>query len=316
MAPAKRPWEVTVVMFSAVVLSLLLSAAGAPAFVQTDRARSRRLMFSHELSTDPGSINLEQGSGSGYFHSRHLQTQGTKPPEGSYTLIVSEESFVEVFTSSMPTKRLRLRPGLVVRPCAALAVAPGTSVVVDCRGATLDLRCATSFTVDVDASAQLFDCHVLWSPVSDFFNIVSETDTLRIEEGGVLEQRDGSSTVNCAVRPSSRHTYCTPSLSPRQAPASAHTATHVQAMKVPDEQALFGSEQPTAGEVLRVDAWASSMGTTSGQISLEHADLYCIDGNPVQDTSSAEFAAALDAAVDDPDAVLSISGAPRLPIVL
>ena len=123
-----------------------------------------------------------------------------RPPEGSYTLVSSAETFVDVLTSSTPVKRLRLSPAIEIQPCTAITVSSGTSAVVDCQGSTLDLRCATSFHVDSYARLQLFNCHILWSTRTAFFNIVAETDTLRVEQGASLEQFHGSSTLDCNVR--------------------------------------------------------------------------------------------------------------------
>jgi hypothetical protein len=198
-------WESGPVLYSTVLLSLLSPVAVAAALAQPMRTLSKgRFILSQEPQHGPDIAALEHLSSQ--LHGRQL-AQNTEPPGGSYALIADDESFVDMFTSPQPTKQMRLLPGRVVKPCTALAVASGTKAVVDCRGATLDLRCVSSFVIGSNASAELYECHVLWSPNSDFFNIASDTETLRIEEGAVLEQRAGSSTVNCNVRNPSLHLF-------------------------------------------------------------------------------------------------------------
>jgi hypothetical protein len=199
MAGAQHAWERGPLAFRCLLL-LLLSPVQAEALAQPIHTRSKgQIVLSQDLHHGPGVTEGRLRSSSSYVHSRQL-AQNTEPPGGSYTLIADDESFVDMFTSNKLTKRMRLRLERVVQPCAALTVASGTKVVVDCRGATLDLRCVPSFVIGANASAELYECHVLWSQYSDFFNIASDTDTLRIEHGGVLKQRGGSSTVNCNVR--------------------------------------------------------------------------------------------------------------------
>jgi hypothetical protein len=139
------------------------------------------------------------------FSGKHLLSHNPAPPEGSYTLVSNAETFVDVLTSTAVVKRLRLSPGLQIQPCTEISVYTGTSAVVDCQGSTIDLRCATKFHVDAYSRLELFDCHVLWSPASDFFNLMADTDTLRVEQGASLEQFGGSSTLNCNVCSATRH---------------------------------------------------------------------------------------------------------------
>jgi hypothetical protein len=129
------------------------------------------------------------------------KVQPSEPPQGSYTLVSTNEAFVEALTSAEAKKRVRLSPGITMSPCAGITVKGDTSVAIDCQGSTIDIACSDSwFHLETGANVKLYECHVLWPPTRDFFNTKADTSQLRLEDKSWLSINGGSSTIWCPVR--------------------------------------------------------------------------------------------------------------------
>lgn len=165
---------------------------------QTNTAARTVLQASDQTSLE---VSLAQGIG------LDAQANAVDAPEGSYTLVTSQQLFKDALTATDPEKRIRLPPNTILRLCEGQTIARGSHVIVDCQGSTFDLRCSEWFHLDNGSRVELYRCHVLWPPAQDFSGLQVGTQLLRVENDAALEMHGGSFSIVCEVRcvPLSKH---------------------------------------------------------------------------------------------------------------